>query len=107
MVASVGLIYSWRREIDSNNSGRTIGSTDSDNASYLTRIVRLAATVSDEEVAIALLTGIHSTGFSAGLPQIDVDMARAVTEMIRFHQATRSARVRFTIASLISVQSPK
>ena len=102
LTASVGLIYHWYAEIDSGDNVRFKSSIDRDNSSYITRIVRLSATVADEEIALALLSGIRSTGFSPGLPQVEVDLEKATTELIKFHRATRSARVRFAIESLIS-----
>jgi|GEM_PF-5773301 len=106
IVVHVGLIYHSNTEIVSDNNARFTLSTDSDNSSYLTRIVRLSATVSDEQVTLALLSGIRSTGFSSGLPQVEVDMAKAVTELIRFHKTSHSARIRFAIETLIAQRSP-
>jgi len=106
MVAFVGLIYHSYTEIISDNNLNLTRSTDNDNSSYLTRIVGLSATVSDEQVALALLTGIHSTGFSAGLTNVEVDLAKAMTDLTRFHKTTRSPRIRFAIESLILQRSP-
>jgi hypothetical protein len=99
--AMVGLIYNQRAEIDQDNHVRNIRSADKDNASYITRIVRLSAQVTDEEVAVALVSGISSAGFSAGLPQVEVDLAQATTELVKIHRAASSARIRFEIETLI------
>ena len=101
----MGLIYHWKTEIDSDNNVRFTSSADTDNASYITRIVRLSAAVDDEEVALALLSGIQSTSFSAGLPQVEVDMAKAITELIKFHMTMRSARIKFAIERLVLLRS--
>jgi hypothetical protein len=101
LAAPVGLIYHQRTQIDNDNNVRFTPSADTDNASYIARIVRLSATVADEEVALALLSGISSTSFSPGLPQVDLDLAQATAELIKFHGAANSARIRFAIESLI------
>jgi hypothetical protein len=101
LAASIGLIYHQKTEIDKDNQVRNTRSDDKDNASYITRIVRLSAQVPDEEVAVALVSGISSTSFSAGLPQVEADLAQATTELIKFHRTASSARIRFEIETLI------